>query len=549
MERNLDVVAILAVGLAFASFLAYTAQRLKLPSILGFLLAGFLIGPFSPGYVADLKLAEQLAEIGVVLMLFSVGMHFKLEDLMGVKNIAIPGAVCQTLAATVLATALIYSFGWTLEAGVMVGLAIGVASTVVLVRVLTDNHLLNTPQGHIAVGWLVVEDIFTVVILILLPALASFSGGLPPSFGELLTTFLFVIGKFTLLVFFMFTWGHQLVRYILTNVARLRSQELFTLTMMALIFVIAVGSSVLFGTSMALGAFIAGMVIGQTEVRHQALANSLPLKDIFAIIFFLTVGMLFNPAAIVENLYLFLGILGIILIIKPLVAYLITIFFKYPAAVALTVAFSLAQIGEFSFILAEEAMRLKLLPDEGYDLLVACAIVSISLNPLLFYFVEPLAGLFKTPQDLLKNDWKKSETLQKAVVVGFGPIGKEAAEIVKEAGVTPLIIEHNIDTVTTFADDHSILYGDATQADILKEAHLAEADYLIITIPDTAKAIEIVHAARQIHPDIQILMRIRYMNEQPLIEGLNVKSICTEEEALLGFAHLVRHLFKPLRSL
>lgn len=386
---KLKIVIILTIGFTAASLLGYLSQRAKLSPILGYLLAGYVIGPYFPGFVADLELSEQLAEIGVILMMFGVGMHFKWEDLDNVKYIAIPGAIGQTFVATVLGAVLVYYIGWPLEAGIILGAAIGVASTVVLVRVLSDYHLLNTPQGHIAIGWLVVEDILTVFVLILLPALTvsdSFS------IQHVLLSLAGTIIKFILLVAMMFTLGRKFVSFIFSKVIQTHSQELFTLTVLALIFLIATGSALLFGTSIALGAFIAGMLIGQTDVRHQASANALPLKDMFAVIFFLSIGMLFNPEVIWNAFPLFIGILSIVLLIKPLTAFLIGWGFRLPFKTALTIAMALAQIGEFSFILSEEATRLQILPDEGYDIVVACALISIAINPLLFRAIHPTSS-------------------------------------------------------------------------------------------------------------------------------------------------------------
>lgn len=554
MHSNLLIVGILTIGFTLASFFAYVMQRLKLPSILGYLLAGYLIGPYSPGYVANAEVAEQLAEIGVILMLFGVGLHFKIEDLIRVKNIVIPGAIGQTLAATVFTSIIVFSMGWTIEAGVIIGLAIGVASTVVLVRILTDNNILNTLKGHIAVGWLVVEDILTVIILILLPTIAIFFAGTSFSYVGFAGSILLVIVKFCILVLFMFTWGHKIIGYILTNIARLRSQELFTLTVIALVFLIAMGSSVVFGTSMALGAFIAGMVIGKTDVKHQAAANALPLKDVFAVIFFLSVGMLFNPMAMVTHFIFFMGILFVILFIKPVVAYGITLFLGYPLNVALTVAFSLAQIGEFSFILAEEAMNLKLIPEEGFDILVACAIVSISFNSLFFQMIGPLESIIQK-FTFFKRFKKKASSLPKeeaslslkALVVGFGPIGKEVVKIVKESGFIPIIIEQNIDTVSSIGH-HAVIFGDAEESNILKEAHIEEAVLLLITIPDTSKIVNIIHAARHANPEIKIITRIQYVTDKSLLEGLNVQYICTEVEALKAFSSLTYQVIEHMQN-
>lgn len=551
MEHDsLAIVLILTVGLGLASCLAYFARLLKLPSILGYLLAGFIIGPYSPGFVADHNISEQLAELGVVLMLFGVGLHFKLQDLINVKSIAIPGAAIQTLCATAVTACIVYYLGGKIETGVILGLSIGVASTVVLVRVLTDNHLLNTKEGHIAVGWLVVEDIFTVIILILLPTIATFSAGIDLSIGPVLWVIAFVIIKILVLSFFMFTWGHKIVNYVLIKVARFRSQEMFSLTLLALMFIIAVGSTYLFGTSIALGAFIAGMVIGKTSVRHQAAANSLPLKDIFAVVFFLSVGMLFNPMAIGENFPLFLGIVFVILIIKPFSAFLITVILGYSIKVALTVAIALAQIGEFSFILAEEALHLKLIPDEGFDILVAAALLTISLNPLLFQTLEFFESLFTKIKWLKPSPAAVRKIIEErhpfpsnnVIIVGFGPIGRHVAEVVKKKGYTPVIIEHNIDTVSDLEDVSTILFGDATETTILHEAGIEHAKYLFITIPDTDTSLGIIEAARHLNSDIKILARIRYIGEGKKVEELKASFICTEKEALTKFGSVVSEL-------
>lgn len=350
----------------------------------------------------------------------------------------------------------------------------------------------------------------------------------------------------------MFTWGHKIVDYVLTGVARLRSQELFTLAILALVFLIAVGSAMIFGSSIALGAFIAGMIVGKTNVKHQAAANALPLKDIFAVIFFLSVGMLFNPMAIATHFTLFLGIISVILIVKPLVAYLVTILLGYSLNIALTMAIALAQIGEFSFILAEEAMNLNLLPDEGFDILVACALISISLNPLLFQMIGTFESAIqkfrfsKNPKTRSPKMTEKQMLASKVLVIGFGPIGREVSKIVKNSGYTPIIIEQNIDTVSDVKEHFNILFGDASEENILKEAHIEEAGHLLITIADTAKTVKIIHAARNANPRIQILARIQYISEKPLLEELKVKHICTETEALAAFSSLTHELFGPI---
>jgi CPA2 family monovalent cation:H+ antiporter-2 len=385
---NLKLVVILTVGLALAAILGFLSNRIKLSPIFGYLIAGYLIGPYSPGLVADREMANQLSEIGVILMMFSVGMHFRWQDLLKVRRIAIPGAFGQTLVATLIATTLIHSMGWSYETGIIFGLAIGVASTMVLVRMLSDYKLLRTPQGHIAVGWLIVEDLITVIILLLIPTIAAlsegnitFSDGIPYSVIQ-------VILKFILLAAIMFTFGYKCITYIFTKTNLIKNHELFTLTVLAITFIIAIGSSILIGTSIALGAFLAGMIIGQTKVHDHVFAKIIPLRDTFVVIFFISVGMLFNPHGIGNNWCAFLITLAIILIAKPLTALLISLALRYPFKTALTVAIGLAQIGEFSFILSEEAMRFNLLPSTGYDIIVACALISISINPILFKLLK-----------------------------------------------------------------------------------------------------------------------------------------------------------------
>lgn len=554
MDTNLELVVILTVGFALASLFAYIMQKLRLPTILGFLLAGYIIGPYSPGFVANTAISEQLAEIGVILMLFGVGLHFKIEDLINVKNIALPGAIGQMLIATVVSVFLIHLYGGSFEVGIIIGLSISVASTVVLVRVLSDNGLLNTIQGHISVGWLIVEDIFTVIMLILLPSIAGSFLGDGYSMRGLIGSLLIVAFKFFALVILIVMGGHRVVEYLLTGVARLRSHELFTLAVLATVFSIALGAAFIFGTSIALGAFIAGMVIGKTNVRHQAAANSLPLKDTFAIIFFLSVGMLFNPHAIWEHLGLFLIVLFVIFIVKPLAASLVTFFLGCPARVTLTVSIALAQIGEFSFILAEEAMRLDLLPEEGFDILVACALVSISLNPLLFRLLHPIEQMIQKWPSLsqykFKATHKRFERIKaspKIVVIGFGSIGKAVTKILQDLHFSPIIIENNID-VAKPEPGKEIIFGDAALESILKDAHVGDARLLIVTIKDTQKTLDIVQAAKHLNPSIQIVARVEKLKDKESFNQSKIHYVCSESENLRAFTAIVRYLLQSKKG-
>ena len=551
MDIKLEIVWIFTAGFALASLFGFMAQRLNLSNILGYLLAGYVIGPYSPGYVADLAIAEQLAEIGIVLMLFGVGLHFKLEDLYRVKHVAIPGAICQTAMSSIACAFFVHHLGWPMLSGIVTGLAVGVASTVVLVKVLTDYHILNTLEGHISVGWLVVEDILTVVFLILLPITVKSSF----SIGDVGISLLVLMGKLGLLALFMFTLGHKIVEYILVNMARVRSHELFTLTVLALIFIIALGSSYLFGTSIALGAFIAGMVIGQTEVRHQALANALPIKDIFAVIFFLSIGMLFNPHAIVEYPYLFSGLLAIILLLKPLVALIIVLGFGFTLKVGLSVAIALAQIGEFSFILAQEANQLHIIPDQAFDLLVACALITIALNPILFQIVRlfekktSLLSVAKivTPKELTRATEKVAQLFEsqvafapKVVLVGYGHLGHEIAQLLEKKGIPPSIVEQDIDAIATIRDESGhVLFGDAGQEEILKSAKVEKATLLVITPRDIETVVAVIRSARRLHPTIHIIARLSDIEERAALDEMGVDFVSAEREEIKAFIRKV----------
>jgi CPA2 family monovalent cation:H+ antiporter-2 len=547
---NLKIVLILAVGFGCASLLGYAAYRARLSPVLGYLLAGYIIGPYSPGFVADKHIAEQLAEIGVVLMMFGVGMHFKWQELSNVKRIAIPGAIAQTLATCIASAALLHYFGWDWTAGLIVGMAIGVASTAVLVRVLADNSLLNKASGHIAVGWLIVEDIFTVAALILLPTIAAIANGEAVSLQSIGGAIVWMLIKFFILIAVMFTVGRKAVTFILFHIARTRSHELFTLTVLALIFAIATGSTLIFGASIALGAFIAGMVVGQTDVRQQASANSLPIQDAFVVLFFISIGMLFNPLAIVEHFALFLGILFIILVVKPIIAFIMVVAFKYRFRVALTVAFGLAQIGEFSFILAEQADHFNILPDEAYDIIIACALISISLNALLFKLIEPLNRWVekKSPRFPPEDEKHASHLGPMSIVIGYGPIGQNVVQSLEKIGFNTIIVDQNVDTIAQLKEDNKAsVFGDATQSEILEAAGIKRAKFLAITAPESNVVLNIIQAARALNPKIQIIARARYIEDrQPLID-LKVNSIyCEEEEAKKAFTSAVYKLTRPI---
>ena len=548
---DIKIVLILAVGFAFASLFGFIMQKTRLSPIIGYLAAGYLIGPYSPGFVADLEISEQLAEIGVVLMMFGVGMHFRWQELVHVRNIAVPGAIGQTLLSTCAGIFLCWYLGWSFAAGVVIGISVGVASTVVMVRILQENKLLGTPQGHIAVGWLIVEDLITVIALLLLPVLVSLNNGQEPSFSAIALSILWALAKCAALLILMFVVGLKVITSIVNSVAKTRSQELFTITVLALIFVIATGSAFLFGTSLALGAFIAGMIIGQTHVKHQASANALPLKDTFAVIFFLSIGMLFNPHAIMNYPALFIGILSIILLIKPIAAYLIVILLRKPVVIALTVAAALAQIGEFSFILAQQAMNLNLLPEAGFDLLVAGALISIALNPLLFQLSK------RVSQSITKRAGIRSENLnetlpakqRKAVIVGFGPIGQGVFHTLEKHAYSPIVVDTNLEMIELLIEKQkNAVYGDAATLQVLEAARMEEADLLVITSPDINSTLNIVKSAKQLNPKTHILVRANYTTDQRLIETPGIQIICNEEEAKIAFIQAVKNYLHQQRK-
>lgn len=551
MDPKLHIVLLLTIGFAYAALFGALAVRFKLPAIMGYLVAGFLIGPYSPGFVVDLKTSEQLAEIGVVLMLFGVGMHFKVEDLLNVKRVAIPGALFQTLVSSIVGAYFVHAMGWQLTHGVILGLSISVASTVVLVRVLTDNKLQETLEGHIAVGWLIVEDIFTVAVLVLLPSIALISTQQDIPFGAISWSVVLVFAKFLLLAFLVVRWGYKVVTYLLTYVTRFRSQELFTLTILALTFVIAMGSTAIFGTSIALGAFLAGICIGQTPMRHQAFANAMPLKAMFAVLFFLSIGMLFNPLGVYEEWRLFLGIIAIILFLKPLAAYLLVRCLGYTPQVAATVACSLGQIGEFSFILAEQSIHWNLLPDAGYDILVGAAFLSIAINPILFrlmlktVYVRRVTKASPSEAELKIAQFAEAKLspAPDVIIVGFGPIGQEVAAYFESQEIVPLILEHNIDTAIAMKSaTRRIVYGDATSEHLLEVSKLSKDTLLISTVPELATNIAIIKTAKHIQPELKIIARVQYMSERGVIEALGAECVVSEEELARGFINKIATL-------
>lgn len=570
--HDLPLLTTIAAGFAAAWVLGLITQRIGLSPIVGYLLAGVVIGPYTPGYIGDEKIAHQLAEVGVILMMFGVGLHFHMKDLLAVKGIAIPGAVGQSLAATILAMGAFHFLGWSWKSGMVLGMAMAVASTVVLLRVLMDREMLSTPHGHAAVGWLIVEDIFTVLALVFVPILgmeqvaavvaaggsgagsavvdgaAGVAGGEEGgSGGNGLVAIGWAILKLIALVAIVLLAGSRVVPWILERVARLRSRELFTLTVLVLSIAIAVGSAALFGASVALGAFLAGMVVAQSPTSHQAAADALPMRDAFAVLFFVAVGMLFDPSFLVEEPLMVLFAVAIVLIAKPLAALVIVAVIGYPARTALTVALGLAQIGEFSFILGQVATQHGLLPPEGLQILVATAMITITINPMLFGSldrVERWLGRRPTLWKLLNGRSDKRRhginehaasaidgaTGQIAVIVGYGPVGRVVDALLRDAGIHTVIIEMNMDTVASLVKaGRTAIYGDATRPEILSHAGVGRASYLIITLPQSANRNDLIHAARELNPEIELIVRARYLAEGDALRGAGVSRMVFEE--------------------
>ncbi len=522
--HSYDLILTLTGGLGAALVLGYLTQRAGLSPIVGYLLAGTLVGPHTPGFVANPALAEQLAEIGVVLLMFGVGLQFHVEELLAVRRVAVPGAVAQSAVATVLGALLARALGWDWSAGLIFGMALAVASTVVLVRVLSDNNDLHTQAGHVAVGWLVVEDLFTVFALVLLPALFGPATGSSPWFA-LGTTALKIIA----LVAFTAIVGTRVIPRVLDHVASTRSRELFTLTVLVIALGIAVGSSLIFSVSMALGAFLAGMVVGRSDYSFRAASEALPMRDAFAVLFFVSVGMLLDPTGLIASPALVIGALAVVLVGKPAVALVLVWAMRYPFKAALTVAFALAQIGEFSFILATIGRDLGILEPAATNALVATSIVSIVLNPVAYRAINPTvrwlgerprlwrylnreAGI---PSDLKTSHLARTiDPGHRAVVIGFGPTGRAVVRLLRRRGIDPTVIELNMDAVRALRQDGvDAIYGDATRRETLEAAGVARSGSIILGSAGMPNSAEVIRTARELNPDVRVLARASYLRD------------------------------------
>jgi CPA2 family monovalent cation:H+ antiporter-2 len=516
----------------------YLTQRIGLSPIVGYLLAGTLVGPHTPGFVANSEIADQLAEVGVILLMFGVGLQFHLEELLAVKGVAIPGAIAQSVVATVLGAVTAHWFGWSWPAGIVFGMALAVASTVVLVRVLADHRDLHTPTGHIAVGWLVVEDLFTVVALVLLPTLFTQEGS-----GSTLALALAATAvKIAVLVAFTAIVGTRVIPWALDHISDTGSRELFTLTVLTLALGIAVGSAVVFGVSMALGAFLAGLVVGQSDYSLRAASEALPMRDAFAVLFFVAVGMLLPPGYLLEAPGLILATLAIVMIGKPLIALIVVRLLGYPFKVALAIAVALAQIGEFSFILSSIGTDLGILPPDATNTLVAASIVSIVANPLLYRMVptlemwacsHPAVRRFLNPpvaEAVAGQPARPVDRRQRAIVIGYGPTGRTVVRLLDDNGITPTIVELNLETVRRLREEgFDAIYGDVTQQDTVEAANVANADTLVLTSAGMTSASEVIRMARAMNPTIKVLARAQYLRDLPELRKAGADQVFTGE--------------------
>ena len=549
MPHNITLITTIVAALGGALALGFLAARLKLPVLIGYLAAGIVLGPFTPGFVADVDLSMQLAEIGVMLLMFGVGLHFSVDELLAVRKIAIPGAIVQIAVAALLGIAVTNLWGWNLAAGLIFGLALSVASTVVLLRALESRGMLETVNGRIAVGWLVVEDLVTVLVLVLLPPLSLWLGGSgrePAGGQELLTTLALTLGKVALFVGLMVVGGRRIFPWITWHVARVGPRELFTLCVIAVAVGIAYGAAELFGVSFALGAFFAGMVMRESPLSHRAAEESLPFRDAFSVLFFVSVGMLFDPQVLVREPYHVMAVVGIVVFGKSIAAFFLVLLFRYPLNTALTVSAGLAQIGEFSFILAGVGLSLGILPEEGRSLILAGAIISIAVNPLVFHAIEPLqawirakskrAQLFERPDDPLATlpmtiDLKR--LTGHVVLVGYGRVGRRIADELTAHGISWVLAEENREIIEAVrAKGGAAVSGDATEPMVLVQAHIQRARLLVIATPDTLNVRRMIEIARTVNPRIETVVRTHSEEEAELLIKENVGKIFLGEREL-----------------
>ena len=564
MPHDVSLIATIAVGFGLAMVLGLLAVQLRMPPLVGYLLAGIMVGPYTPGFVADVGLAGQLAEIGVMLLMFGVGLHFSLKDLLAVRRIAVPGAMVQIAVATVMGLGVSMLWGWSLGGALVFGLCLSVASTVVLLRALEAKGLLKSINGQIAVGWLVVEDLVMVMVLVLLPALAGLlsSAGQPATevatASDIWETVGLTLAKVTAFIVLMLVVGRRVLPKALWWVARTGSQELFTLSIVAVALGVAFGAAKLFDVSFALGAFFAGMMMRESEFSHRAADESLPLRDAFAVLFFVSVGMLFDPMVIVQQPVKLLAVVAIILLGKTVAAVALVLLFRYPLNTALTVGVSLAQIGEFSFILAGMGVALNLMPVEGQSLVLAGALISIALNASLFAAVEPARRWILARSALARKLEQRDDPLaelpmstdpkllsRQVVLVGYGRVGRRIAQVLREQSIPYVVAEQNREIVDALRKKGvPAVSGDAQTPEVLIQAHVTRAAMLVIAIPDAVDVRNMVEIARTLNPEIQVVLRTHNEEEAELLrkESLGEVFIGEHELARGMSAHIVQQL-------
>ena len=549
MDHSVPLITTIAAAFGLALVLGFIAVRLKLPALVGYLLAGVLIGPGTPGFVADVGIAAELAEIGVMLLMFGVGLHFSLDDLLSVRRIALPGAVVQMAVATAMGTAAGVAWGWSWAGAVVFGLALSVASTVVLLKALESRGVLESGNGRIAVGWLVVEDLAMVLVLVLLPPLSGLLGagtGGAVSSGELWIALGRTLLLVTAFIALMLLVGRRVFPWILWQVTRTGSRELFTLCVVAAAVGIAYGSAQLFGVSFALGAFFAGMVLRESQFSQRAAEETLPLRDAIALLFFVSVGMLFDPAVVLEDPLRVLVVVAIIVFGKSLAAAALVLLLRYPLNTALTVSASLAQIGEFSFILAGLGVTLQLLPEQGQDLILAGALISIALNPLVFSAIEPMQRWLRERSELARELERRADPLAElpmstdrkylanhVVIVGHGRVGRRIAQALHDRGVPFIVADENRELVEQLrAQGRAAVFGNAAEPETLVQAHIADARMLVIATPQTVEVRLMVETARALNPNIEVVVRSHNEDEAALLEGEHAGKVFVGESEL-----------------
>ena len=562
MEHNISLITTIASAFGLALIFGFIAERIKLPALVGYLMAGIIIGPATPGFVADIGIASQLSEIGVMLLMFGVGLHFSINDLLAVKRIAVPGAVVQMSLATVLGAALAYTWGWSLGEGLIFGLSLSCASTVVLLKALEARGILDSMNGKIAVGWLVVEDLATVMVLVLMPPLAGVLGGTvdAANTAPLWQTISLTILQVSVFIILMLVVGKRALPWLLWHVAKTGSRELFTLSVVAVAIGIAYGASALFNVSFALGAFFAGMVMRESEFSHRAAEESLPLRDAFAVLFFVSVGMLFEPQILLAEPLRLLAVVAIIILGKSFAAMALVLAFRYPLNTALTIAASLAQIGEFSFILAGLGMALGILPAAGMSLILAGAFISIALNPLVFSATKPLKTWALKHSRLARELEARTDPFAElpmsterkylegqVVLVGYGRVGRRIAEALTERGIPYVVAEQNREIVENLRKSGvPAVSGDAADPSVLVQAHITNAALLVIATPDSMNVRKMAEIATALQPGIEVVVRTHSEEESKLLQNDGIGTVFFgEEELAKGMAKHVLERFSP----